>query len=97
MSDPVLEDAAAHGSRWRMQVNPPVFYVSAALIIAFALYGALFPKRAGRLFDSLQQGIVRDFGWFYIAAVAVFLFFVIFLMLSRYGDVRLGPDESEPE
>lgn len=102
MSDPVMsdtlpKDAAVPASPRRMQVNPPVFYVSAALIIAFALYGALFPKRAGALFDSLQQGIVRDFGWFYIAAVAIFLFFVIFLMLSRYGDVRLGPDESEPE
>lgn len=97
IDDPMLKDAAAPGSRWRMQVNPPVFYVSAALIIAFALYGALFPKRAGSLFDTLQEGIVRNFGWFYIAAVAVFLFFVIFLMLSRYGDVRLGPDESEPE
>jgi len=97
MNDPMLEDAAKAGSRRKMQVNPPVFYVSAALIIAFALYGALFPKHAGSLFDTLQAAIVRDFGWFYIAAVAVFLFFVIFLMLSRYGDVRLGPDESEPE
>lgn len=97
MSDPVHKDAAASESRPRMQVNPPVFYISAALILSFALYGALFPKRAGNLFDSLQQNIVRDFGWFYIAAVAIFLFFVIFLMLSRYGDVRLGPDDSEPE
>lgn len=97
MSDPVLKDAAAPGSCWKMQVNPPVFYVSAVLIIAFALFGALFPKRVGHLFDTLQAEIVRDFGWFYIAAVAAFLFFVIFLMLSRYGDVRLGPDESEPE
>jgi choline/glycine/proline betaine transport protein len=53
MNDPVLEDAAAPSSRWRMQVNPAVFYISAALIIAFALYGALFPKRAGSLFDAL--------------------------------------------
>lgn len=97
MNDPVPGDAAAPSSRWRMQVNPPVFFISAALIIAFALFGALFPKRAGSLFDALQEGIVRDFGWFYIAAVAIFLFFVVFLMLSRYGDVRLGPDESEPE
>ncbi|MFS0753584.1 BCCT family transporter [Noviherbaspirillum sp. 1P10PC] len=97
MDEPLPKNAVAPGARPRMQVNPPVFYISAALIIAFALYGAVFPKRAGSLFDALQQAIVRDFGWFYIVAVAIFLFFVIFLMLSRYGDVRLGPDESEPE
>lgn len=80
-----------------MQVNPPVFFVSAALILAFVLFGALFPELAGRTFDVLQAGIVRDFGWFYIVAVALFLIFVLFLMMSRYGDVKLGPDESEPE
>lgn len=80
-----------------MQVNPPVFFVAAALILAFVLFGALFPEQAGRTFDALQAGIVRDFGWFYIVAVALFLIFVLFLMMSRYGDVKLGPDESEPE
>jgi len=96
MTDPVLKEAAGPGSR-RMQVNPPVFFISAGLILAFALFGALFPQRAGNLFDTLQAGIVRDFGWFYILAVALFLIFVLFLMMSRYGDVKLGPDESEPE
>ncbi|OYO30122.1 choline transporter [Janthinobacterium sp. PC23-8] len=80
-----------------MEVNPPVFFISAALIIAFVLFGALFPQQASSVFDTLQARIVHDFGWFYILAVALFLIFVIFLMLSRYGDVRLGPDDSEPE
>ena len=96
MTDPVLKEAAGPGSR-RMQVNPPVFFISAGLILAFALFGALFPQRAGNLFNMLQAGIVRDFGWFYILSVALFLIFVLFLMMSRYGDVKLGPDESEPE
>ena len=101
MTDPVLPDASgpasAPPSRPRIQVNPPVFFISAALILAFALFGALSPQRAGSLFAMLQAGIVRDFGWFYIVAVAAFLIFVLFLMISRYGDVKLGPDESEPE
>ncbi len=83
--------------RPRMQVNPPVFYISAGLILVFALFSGLFPSRAGSVFDALQAGIVRDFGWFYILAVAIFLIFVLFLMMSRYGDVKLGPDDSEPE
>ncbi len=97
MTDPVLKEAAGPGPHPKIQVNPPVFFISAALILAFALSGALFPNRAGALFDTLQVAIVRDFGWFYILAVAAFLIFVIFLMMSRYGDVKLGPDESEPE
>lgn len=80
-----------------MEVNPPVFFISAALIVAFVLCGALFPQQVGSVFDALQAGIVHDFGWFYILAVALFLIFALFLMLSRYGDVKLGPDDSEPE
>src|SRR3546814_16431806 len=79
-----------------MQVNPPVFFISAALILAFVLFGALFPEQAGQVFEAAQAVITIDFGWFYVVAVAGFLFFVLFLMLSRYGDVKLGPDDSEP-
>lgn len=81
----------------RMQVNPPVFFISAGLTLAFAGLSALFPAQAKSIFDTLQAGIVHEFGWFYIAAVAGFLGFAIFLMLSRYGDVKLGPDDSEPD
>ncbi len=80
-----------------MQVNRPVFFVSAGLILAFVLFGSLFAEQAGRLFAASQAIIIVDFGWFYVLAVAGFLFFVLFLMMSRYGDVKLGPDDSEPE
>lgn len=97
MTDQQPTPAEGGKPRARMQVNPPVFFISAALILAFVLFGALFPQQASSVFDALQARIVRDFGWFYILAVALFLIFAIFLMLSRYGDVRLGPDDSEPE
>jgi choline/glycine/proline betaine transport protein len=80
-----------------MQVNPPVFFTSAGLTLAFAGLSALFPAQAKSIFDGLQATIVHEFGWFYIAVVAGFLGFAIFLMLSRYGDVKLGPDDSEPD
>ncbi|WP_262503961.1 BCCT family transporter [Sphingosinithalassobacter sp. CS137] len=97
MEDAILEEAAPAGSGRRMQVNPPVFFISAALILAFALGGALFAEQAGVLFGRIQALIVEDFGWFYILVVAGFLVFVLYLMLSRFGDVKLGPDESEPD
>ena len=97
MSSPLPDQANEVQRRAWIQVNPPVFFISAALILVFAAASALFPQRVGSAFDALQAGIIRDFGWFYILAVAFFLVFVIFLMMSRYGDVRLGADDSEPE
>ncbi len=97
MTDTDPKQAAQPAPRPRMQVNPPVFFISAGLILAFVLLGALFPEQAGSVFNTVQARIVRDFGWFYILAVALFLIFVLFLMMSRYGDVKLGADDSEPE
>lgn len=97
MTQPPPPSAMPPHGNGKMQVNPPVFFVSAALILAFVLFGSLFADQAGRLFATVQATIVVDFGWFYVVAVAGFLLFVLFLMMSRYGDVKLGPDDSEPE
>ncbi|MFP4127920.1 MAG: BCCT family transporter, partial [Desulfonatronovibrio sp.] len=53
--------------------------------------------RASDVFGSIQNWIVQTAGWFYILAVATFLLFVVFLGLSRYGDIKLGPDHSSPD
>jgi choline/glycine/proline betaine transport protein len=97
LSDPDLKETAPVEQNARIKVNPPVFFVSAGLILAFALFGALLPQQAGLVFSQVQAVVVRDFGWLYIASVAGFLIFVIYLMLSRHGAVKLGPDDSEPE
>lgn len=96
MSDRQDNVALPASAGW-IRVNPPVFFTSAGLILAFVLLGALFPDRARLWFAAIQTAITVDFGWFYVLSVAGFLLFVLFLMFSRYGDVRLGPDDSEPE
>ncbi|WP_235303071.1 BCCT family transporter [Sphingopyxis sp. MWB1] len=95
MAQTDTQDSSSTGVR--MRVNPPVFYSSAALILIFVLFGSLFAERAGPMLAALQRTITVDFGWFYVLAVVGFLVFVIFLMLSRYGDIKLGADDSEAE
>ena len=97
MNDPALADVSRSRTGSWMQVNPPVFFISAGLIVIFVLFGAAFSEQASRLFAAVQATITVDMGWFYVVSVAGFLLFVLFLMFSRYGDVKLGPDESEPE
>ena len=61
---------------------------------------------AALLFDTQQTisylaaakaFIFSQFSWFYILLSAFFLFFLLFLALGRYGDIKLGSDEEEPE
>ena len=81
----------------RSHINPPVFFISAALIIVLVAFAAFYPELADRKFKALQQGIFTNASWFYILAVALILMSVTYLGLSRYGNIKLGPDHSRPD
>jgi len=74
-----------------------VFLVSAALVAAIVLCGVVAPEAVGEVFTAVQAWVMDRLGWFYLLSVAVFLFFVLYLALSRHGQVKLGPNHSEPE
>ncbi|MCR3765820.1 BCCT family transporter, partial [Pseudomonas aeruginosa] len=78
----------------RSTLNPPVFFTSAALILALVLFTVLLREQAQSLFEQIQQWIIGNASWFYVLAVALILVSVVFLAVSRYGDIKLGPDHS---
>ncbi|MGB2741531.1 MAG: BCCT family transporter [Cognaticolwellia sp.] len=81
----------------KSQLNKKVFVSASAIIIALLLYTAVLPKQAQSLFTIIQTSIIDNGSWFYVLTVAFIFFFVIFLGLSRYGDIRLGPDHATPD
>ncbi|MDD4242139.1 MAG: choline BCCT transporter BetT [Smithellaceae bacterium] len=91
------QDKTNPGKKPRMQINPPVFFGAAGLIILFVVFTIIAPSRAGAIFGSVQNWIVHSAGWFYVLAVATFLIFVVFLAISDFGRIKLGPDHSEPD
>ncbi|RZA20594.1 MAG: choline transporter, partial [Proteobacteria bacterium] len=78
-------------------LNPPVFWISAILLLLLVLFASLMPQQAQTLFAHVQDWIFTNVSWFYILAVAVILGTVVFLGVSRYGDIKLGPDHSTPD
>ena len=81
----------------KSQLNKQVFVGASSIIIALLLYTVALPKQAQSLFTLIQASIVDNGSWFYVLTVAFIFFFVIFLGVSRYGDIRLGPDHSTPD
>lgn len=79
-----------------MKVNPYVFVPSALLILLFVVLGAVFNEPLSEGFSQVQDTVVSSFGWFYTLAVGFFLVFVLWLMFSRYGNIRLGKDDEKP-
>lgn len=81
----------------REHTSPPVFVTSALLAVAFVSWGVLSPASLGSVADSVNAWITDTLGWLYIFSATGFLVFVIVLMASRYGRVKLGPSDSTPE
>lgn len=78
-------------------INPPVFFGSAIIILAFVIFTVITPETAGNLFSAIQGWIIESLGWFYLLAMGLYLLFSLFLAMSRYGEIKLGLDHSEPE
>lgn len=75
----------------------PVFFPAAFLTVLFVALSAVFSRQSTHLFSLLQTKIIHQFGWFYLLAVAIFMIFCLVLTITRYGDIKLGMDHSEPE
>ncbi|WP_299003783.1 BCCT family transporter [uncultured Shewanella sp.] len=81
----------------KSSINAPVFFSSVILIFLMVSIGAFWPEESQAVFKSMQHWLEVKTGWLYILGVAVFLIFIIFLMVSRFGDIKLGPDHAEPD
>ena len=75
------------------QVVVPALLVLGALLV----YCGFYPDSADALFSGAQTWVVGRFDWFYTVVVTAFLVFLVLVAASRFGDIRLGPDDAVPE
>ncbi|WP_091875377.1 BCCT family transporter [Massilia yuzhufengensis] len=71
--------------------------VSAGFILAVVLWGLLAPASMGALLDALLAALTRNLGWFYLWVVLGLVVFAGFVAFSRYGNLKLGQEDEEPE
>jgi glycine betaine transporter len=68
-----------------------------AIVGAVVLWGVASPATLGAASGAALDFTTRAFGWFYLWVVLGVVVFCLFLAFSRYGDLRLGGDDAEPE
>jgi len=73
----------------------PVF-ISANIIIFGIISLAILHPDAPQFFSNILAWITENLGWYYLLAVGIILIAFVFIALSRYGTIKLGPDHSEP-
>ncbi|UTW07077.1 BCCT family transporter [Pseudomonas benzenivorans] len=65
--------------------------------MAFVLYCAVMGEKAGTFFSELSTSILMNFKWFYLATASGVLVYLLYLMVSRFGNITLGKDGEKPE
>ncbi|NLU81419.1 choline BCCT transporter BetT [Rhodococcus sp. HNM0569] len=80
----------------RPTVNKTVFAASAIVIVAITAWAMISPDDADSVIGAVVEWISGAFGWWYFVIATLIVVFVVFLAVSRYGKVRLGPDQSRP-
>ena len=83
--------------KWGFDLHPSVTFGSAAVLLAFVAVTLAFSQRAEAAFNAVLAGINDSFGWFYILAASGFVLVAVYFAVSRYGKIRLGGPDAEPE
>ena len=78
-------------------VDARITIVSTVLITSFVAFCAVLGDQAGVIFSELSTAILLNFKWFYLIMASGVLVYLLYLMVSRFGNITLGRDGEKPE
>ncbi len=94
VDNPGADSAGPHAAP---RTDRVVFGVSAALTLAFVIWGSVASDTLERVSDSMLSGLIHNGGWAFVLAASGFVIFALWLAMSRYGKITLGKEGEEPE
>ncbi len=74
----------------------PTFLISLIVMSVFVLYGVLATESFGEGVRATFNFMVQNLGWAFIISVGIFVFSIVFLLLSPLGAIKLGKDDERP-
>lgn len=80
-----------------MKDKSQVFVVSLAITIIMAIWAVAFNANFTVVSNSAYSFLTNNFGWLYLMAITAFVIFSVVIAFSKWGKIKLGPDDSKPE
>ena len=74
-----------------------VFIIGLILSAIVAVWAIAFNQNFSIVANSLFAFFTVDFAWLYLLTVTVFVVFGIVIAASKWGKIKLGPDDSTPD
>ncbi|MFD6856999.1 BCCT family transporter [Rhodococcus sp. NPDC060090] len=81
----------------RARTDVVVFGISAALVVAIVVWGLAASDNFTSVTGSVLDWIVIEMGWLFVIAATAFVIFVLWIAVSKYGNIPLGKDDEVPE
>ena len=78
-------------------MNPFMGIASMVMILGFVAFTISDVEYSGAVFSAGKDFIIGTMDWFYVVVVNFALFFVFWLLISRFGDVKLGKEDTTPD
>ncbi len=80
-----------------LDIHNPVFLISGLSIVAFVAYALAAPTQAAEFFGWLRPALTSTFDWFFLSAANIFVLVCLLLIVTPYGNVRLGGVDATPD
>ena len=77
--------------------HPIMAIASMFMIIGFVAFTIRDTDLSNEVFAAGKEFVIGSMGWFYVLVVNVTLFFTFWLLISRFGHVKLGKDDETPD
>lgn len=74
----------------------PTFLIALIVMVVFVVLGVAVPEAFGTATGNIFNYMVSSWGWSFILGASIFLFLIVFLLLSPVGEIKLGEDDEKP-
>lgn len=81
----------------RTTLSKGVVIPSLFFIVGVSLLAAIYPAIAEDLLNSVKEYIFLNLNYIYVWSVTIFVLFLLYLMCSKYGNIKLGRNDSKPK
>jgi choline/glycine/proline betaine transport protein len=78
-------------------ISIPVFVPAAIITLIFVSLTIVFDQRAETAFTNFRSFMSKNLGWLVNIAINYFLFFVIYLAVSKLGKIKIGGADAKPD
>ncbi|AKN32894.1 BCCT transporter [Clostridium carboxidivorans P7] len=78
------------------KINLPIALLAVGLLIAMVIPMVLFPDGSAAVISNFYSAMTLNFPWLFLIIAFLSAVFAVFIMFSKYGDIRLGGPEAKP-